>query len=582
MAAPRAVQLAVVVPGLDDGAHTFVVRPTDAVGNIGTAASRTWRIDATSSQTTLRSAPRRRTTSLSARFTFSANEATEFECKLDSAAFARCTSPKRYAGLRRRAHRFQVRAIDQARNVDSTPAVRRWTIASLRTARAASALLAPAAGARVSSPPLLAWRPVARAVYYNVQLYRGAVKVLSTWPTSSAFSCGRIGRTSVGAAPRPRAPTGGSSGLGMVAVRPAVTEPSSGRAPSPLLHASADACSLKASRRRRSSAWTPGTGRRPRSGGSASRSGRDRRSRRSRTAAARRARQTLSWRSPGEHETLLLRRGYRVAMTRTGPVPRRQRRAGAVLQPPRRRADAADPRRRLDRPVAAGRLDALPARRRGWTDDVHGRSRRARGDPALARRGDGRADLGLVERSDLTGFNWADVPVVLVETGFMTNPTEGRLLRTSAYQWRVARGLAAGVAAFTSSLEPRILSTAARLPRARRGAAPRAPAPPRRRPRSSRRPRTPPGRRRPRGTRRGGAQLLRPRVGFRHRARLPPDGAPHRRNAERHSAGQEREAAVHGLDATLPPASCLARRAPPEAPSTRQGRLRPKEGEIGP
>ena len=171
--------------GLDDGAHTFVVRPTDSVGNVGAAASRTWRIDATSPQTTLRSAPRRRTTALSARFTFSASEASGFECKLDSAAFARCTSPKRYAGLRRRAHRFQVRAIDQARNVDSTPAVRRWTVASSRTARAASALLAPAVGARVSSPPLLAWRTVPRAVYYNVQLYRGAVKILSTWPTRS-------------------------------------------------------------------------------------------------------------------------------------------------------------------------------------------------------------------------------------------------------------------------------------------------------------------------------------------------------------------------------------------------------------
>ena len=62
----------------------------------------------------------------------------------------------------------------------------------------------------------------------------------------------------------------------------------------------------------------------------------------------------------------------------------------------------------------------------------------------------GARDLGLVERSDLTGFNWADVPVVLVETGFMTNQTEGRLLRLSGYQWRVARGLTAGVAAFTS------------------------------------------------------------------------------------------------------------------------------------
>ena len=60
----------------------------------------------------------------------------------------------------------------------------------------------------------------------------------------------------------------------------------------------------------------------------------------------------------------------------------------------------------------------------------------------------GAADRGLVRRSDLTGFNWANVPVVLVETGFMTNPREGRLLRAPAYQERVARGLAAGAEAF--------------------------------------------------------------------------------------------------------------------------------------
>jgi N-acetylmuramoyl-L-alanine amidase len=30
----------------------------------------------------------------------------------------------------------------------------------------------------------------------------------------------------------------------------------------------------------------------------------------------------------------------------------------------------------------------------------------------------------------------------------MTNPTEGRLLRTAAYQQRVAQGLATGVSAF--------------------------------------------------------------------------------------------------------------------------------------
>ncbi|HEY7708283.1 MAG TPA: N-acetylmuramoyl-L-alanine amidase [Gaiellaceae bacterium] len=149
--------------------------------------------------------------------------------------------------------------------------------------------------------------------------------------------------------------------------------------------------------------------------------------------------------------TLLLRRGYRVAMTRTGPTFRggnverarfcNKRRAALML---RIHADGSPDRSRQ------GAATLFPALRAGWTDDVHQASRRAAG--ALQRelvRATGARDLGLVRRSDLTGFNWADVPVVLVETGFVSNPREGRLLRSSAYQWRIARGLAAGVAAFS-------------------------------------------------------------------------------------------------------------------------------------
>ena len=45
-------------------------------------------------------------------------------------------------------------------------------------------LLRPRAGAKVTAgrPPLLTWRRVPRARYYNVQLYRGTRKVLSVWP----------------------------------------------------------------------------------------------------------------------------------------------------------------------------------------------------------------------------------------------------------------------------------------------------------------------------------------------------------------------------------------------------------------
>jgi N-acetylmuramoyl-L-alanine amidase len=148
---------------------------------------------------------------------------------------------------------------------------------------------------------------------------------------------------------------------------------------------------------------------------------------------------------------LLLARGYRVAMTRSGPTFRggNVERArfcnlrGAALML-RIHADGSTDTSRY------GVATLYPALRRGWTDDVYGRSVRAAG---LVQREVVRAtrarDRGLVRRSDLTGFNWADVPVVLVETGFMSNPREGRLLRSAAYQQRVARGLAAGVAAFT-------------------------------------------------------------------------------------------------------------------------------------
>jgi N-acetylmuramoyl-L-alanine amidase len=149
--------------------------------------------------------------------------------------------------------------------------------------------------------------------------------------------------------------------------------------------------------------------------------------------------------------TLLLRRGYRVAMTRTGTTFRggnieRARfcnRRGASLMLRIHADGSSDPSRH-------GVSTLYPARRRGWTDDVFAPSLRAA--PAIQRSlvaATRAPDLGLVQRSDLTGFNWADVPVILAETGFMTNPREGRRLRSSAYQWRVARGLTAGVAAFS-------------------------------------------------------------------------------------------------------------------------------------
>lgn len=96
-------------------------------------------------------------------------------------------------------------------------------------------------------------------------------------------------------------------------------------------------------------------------------------------------------------------------------------------------------------PGAAGTHTLYPALERGWTDDIYARSRRAaRIVQAEVVSALGFPDRGLQEHTDFTGFNWADVPVILVELGFMTNPTEDKLLATSSYRQRAAVGLCRG------------------------------------------------------------------------------------------------------------------------------------------
>lgn len=58
----------------------------------------------------------------------------------------------------------------------------------------------------------------------------------------------------------------------------------------------------------------------------------------------------------------------------------------------------------------------------------------------------GMKNNGVITRSDLTGFNWSTVPVVLVEMGFQSNQTEDKLLSSDSYQNKLAAGLARGIA----------------------------------------------------------------------------------------------------------------------------------------
>jgi hypothetical protein len=109
-----------------------------AVGDAGGAREKPFAIkivgstDITPPETLIDSGPSGPTTDSSPSFSFSSSEPNStFECRVDStedSAFAPCTSPRGYASLALGAHTFEVRATDESKNVDPTPASRSFTI----------------------------------------------------------------------------------------------------------------------------------------------------------------------------------------------------------------------------------------------------------------------------------------------------------------------------------------------------------------------------------------------------------------------------------------------------------------------
>lgn len=86
--------------------------------------------DRTPPETTITQRPPATTSSSSAHFAFESSEpGSTFECRLDLAAFAPCTSPVDLSGLLAAEHSFQVRATDAAGNRDESAAAATWRIA---------------------------------------------------------------------------------------------------------------------------------------------------------------------------------------------------------------------------------------------------------------------------------------------------------------------------------------------------------------------------------------------------------------------------------------------------------------------
>ncbi|MBU5307287.1 N-acetylmuramoyl-L-alanine amidase [Clostridioides mangenotii] len=52
---------------------------------------------------------------------------------------------------------------------------------------------------------------------------------------------------------------------------------------------------------------------------------------------------------------------------------------------------------------------------------------------------------GIFQRDDLTGFNWSQVPVVLVEMGFLSNYNEDQMMSNPKYQRKLMQSIADGI-----------------------------------------------------------------------------------------------------------------------------------------
>ncbi len=117
------------------GTFTFLVSATDLAGNPG-SISFTWTTDLTLPDTTLEPTdlPWYLTEINDASFTYSGSDVGSgvagFQCALDSASFTACAgfTLQTYTDLADGSHTFRVRAVDNAGNVDATPAYYTWVI----------------------------------------------------------------------------------------------------------------------------------------------------------------------------------------------------------------------------------------------------------------------------------------------------------------------------------------------------------------------------------------------------------------------------------------------------------------------
>ena len=102
----------------------------------------------------------------------------------------------------------------------------------------------------------------------------------------------------------------------------------------------------------------------------------------------------------------------------------------------------------LNNPGKTGASILIPAKESKYTTAIYEDSQNCANIISNKMKEAGIKVNGIFERSDLTGFNWSKVPVVLVEMGFMSNPEEDQKMAETSYQEKMMKSVAEGAQAY--------------------------------------------------------------------------------------------------------------------------------------